>query len=258
MMTDRQDSRSSALSEDPRDGSSALSEQGSFSRVILLALALIAAAALAYLLPIRTWLRGSGELHQIIASVGLWVYPLGILTVAATVACGVPRLLLCALMGMALGFWQGLLIVQTGTLLGFYSVFIFTRWGGRDWALRRWVPLRKWATLVHEHGTVGVILIRQLPIHGTVINLALGLSHVKHRHFLFGTLIGSLPEAIPATLAGAGLVKPSIKLTAGYLTVAMLIFAGIWIGCGYMLKALRKTPSGSVIVADAAILKGNA
>ncbi len=258
MMTDQQDSRSNPLPTETPDAPSALSEQGGLSRVILLALVLIVAAGLAYFLPIRTWLRGSGQLHQIIASMGVWVYPLGIIAVAGTVACGVPRLLLCALMGMALGFWPGLLVVQTGTLLGFYSVFIFTRWGGRDWVLRRWPPLRKWAALVHEHGTIGVILIRQLPIHGSLINLALGLSHVKHRHFLIGTLIGSLPEAIPATLAGAGLVKSSIKLTAGYLTAAMLIFAVIWIGCGYVLKALRKTPSGSVIAADAAILKGNA
>jgi len=234
------------------------SDAGSFRRVILLASVLLVLAALAYFVPFRSWLRGSGQVSLALHAMGIWMYPACVAAVAILVACGVPRLLLCALSGMLLSFLPGLLVVQAGTLLGYYAVFLFSRWGGRDWALRRFPALKKWASLVHEHGTIGVILIRQLPVHGTIVNLALGVSHVRHRHFLIGTFFGALPEAIPATLAGAGLVKGSIKLTVGYLTIALVVLGVLWIGCGYLVKAARKTRAGSDLMVEAAILKGKA
>ncbi len=231
-------------------------QSGGHRRVVLLAAILVAAGVLAYFVPVKNWHQDAAQIRKIVASAGVWVYPAGIAATAILVACGVPRLVLCGIAGMTLGFWWGLAVVQVGSLLGFYGVFLFIRWGGRDWGLRHWPALRKWADLVHDHGTLGVILIRQLPIHGSLINLALGLSNVKHRHFLLGTLIGSLPEAIPTTLAGAGLVRPSIEATLSYLAVAMTALVVIWIGCGYLLRALRNSRAGAEILADADTLKG--
>jgi len=225
-------------------------------RVVLLCAVIIGAMVLAYLLPIRARLQDPALDRRVILSAGVWIYPASLATVAILVSCGVPRLLLCAVGGMILGFWWGIAIVQLGSLLGYYAVFLFIRWGGRDWALHRWPALRKWSNLVHDHGIMGVILLRQLPIHGSFVNLGLGLSHVKHRDFLVGTAIGSLPEAIPATLAGAGLVKSSIKTTAGYLGIALMALTLIWILCGYLLRAARSSRSGSALLAEAASLKG--
>jgi uncharacterized membrane protein YdjX (TVP38/TMEM64 family) len=225
-------------------------------RVVLLGAVLILLMTLAYVLPIRHWLSNSGQVRHAMAALGPWAFPASMIVVATLVGCGVPRLLVCAVAGMVLGFWWGLFVVQVGTLLGYYAIFLFIRWGGRDWALRHWPTLHKWANLVHAHGFVGVILLRQLPIHGTVVNLGLGLSHVKHRHFLIGTAIGSLPEAIPATLAGAGLVKVSMKTTSIYLAVAMVVLALVWIGCGYLARAMKKSRSGAELLAEAEVLKG--
>src|SRR5437764_8683913 len=73
--------------------------------VIILLIVLSAAIAAAYLLPIRAWLKDAGHLHQAVQSLGSWIYPVGILAIAGLVACGVPRLLLCTVSGIALGFW---------------------------------------------------------------------------------------------------------------------------------------------------------
>jgi uncharacterized membrane protein YdjX (TVP38/TMEM64 family) len=73
-----------------------------------------------------------------------------------------------------------------------------------------------------------------------LINVSLGLSHVKHLHFLLGSAIGLLPEAVPATLVGAGLVKASLKDSAGYLSIAAAGVALLWIVCGYALREMRK------------------
>jgi uncharacterized membrane protein YdjX (TVP38/TMEM64 family) len=225
--------------------------RGGHRRVLLVTAVLIGTALFAFFAPIHQWLRDLGQIRNYVSSAGAWIYPASVAAVAVLVACGVPRLVLCGVAGMAFGFWWGLAVVQVGTLLGLYAVFLFIRWGGRDWALRHWPALHKWANLVHDHGTVGVILLRLLPIHGSLVNLGLGLSHVKHRHFLLGTIIGSLPEAIPATLAGAGLVKPSMQATASYLGIAVAALAIIWIVCGVTLRKLRNTRDGAELLADA-------
>jgi uncharacterized membrane protein YdjX (TVP38/TMEM64 family) len=225
--------------------------KGAVWRALIIAAVLIAAVLTIHLTPIREWLKDAARVRQTPDELGPWVYPVTIIAVAALVSCGVPRLLFCALGGMLFGFWLGLLLTQAGTLLGHYCVFLFIRWGGRDWVLNRWPKLNRWADLIHEQGVVGVILIRQLPAHAMLTNLCLGLSHVKHRHFLIGTAIGLLPEAIPVTLVGAGLVKASLKDSAGYLAIAAGAFALIWIGGAYALKAMRRRQAGSEIVTGA-------
>src|SRR5205823_2331853 len=138
------------------------------------------------------------------------------------------RLLLCTLLGMVLGLWPALIVGELATVLSYYSLFLFVRWGGRDWALHRWPKLRKWSEAIRDQGVVAVILIRQLPIHGTVTNVAMGLSRVKHRHFLIGTAIGVIPELIPAVLIGTGLGERSGKSMAGYLSIGAVAFGILW------------------------------
>jgi uncharacterized membrane protein YdjX (TVP38/TMEM64 family) len=213
---------------------------GTFVRAVLMTVVLVAAVLVVHRTPISSWLANVERVRFSLAGVGVWVYPLSVLAVGVLVACGVPRLLFCAIGGAIFGFWLGLLLTQLGTLLGHYGVFLFVRWGGREWALHRWPKLRRWADLMHDQGVVGVILVRQLPAHAMVLNVALGISHVKHRHFLLGTIIGVLPEAVPATLVGAGLVKASLKDSAGYVALAVGALALIWIFCGYALREMRK------------------
>jgi len=101
---------------------------------------------------------------------------------------------------------------------------------------------RQIADTIQDQGVAGVILARQIPIHGTLINFCLGLSRVKHRHFLIGTAIGMLPEAIPVALVGAGLVKSSFKESAGVLGLAVVAFVLLWIGSAYAFRRLRSRP----------------
>lgn len=231
----------------PHDSAVTRKKPGALGRVLLIGGLLMAAALVVHLTPIRAWLADAERVRATLTSLGLWVYPVSTFAVAILVACGIPRLLLCAAGGAAFGFWIGLLIVQAGTLLGHYVVFLCIRWAGRDWVLRKWPKLRKWAEIIHEQGIVGVFLVRQLPGHAMLANTCLGLSHVRHHHFLVGTLIGLLPEAIPATLIGAGLVKNSLMDSAGYLALAGAAVAVIWIGCGYVLRQMKNNHSISEV-----------
>jgi uncharacterized membrane protein YdjX (TVP38/TMEM64 family) len=222
-------------------------------RAIVLVVVLIAALTGAYFSPIRSWLGNAARVREVVASLGLWVYPLGIVGGGMMVSCGVPRLL-CLVAGTVLGFWGGMLIGVLGTILGYYCVFMFIRWGGREWALHRWPKLNKWAELVKGQGIVGVILLRQMPIHGTITNLGLGLSGMRQRDFVIGTAIGIIPESIPVILVGTGLMKGSPKAIASRIAIAAIVFAVIWISCAYVMKRMRKSRSGTTLMADPSAL----
>jgi uncharacterized membrane protein YdjX (TVP38/TMEM64 family) len=221
-------------------------------RAIVLVSVLVIVAVGIHFTPISAWLQDTEQLHRSVHALGHWTYPATVLTVAVLVAFGVPRLLFCAAGGMVLGFWPGLILTQIGTLLGYYAAFLLIRWGNRDRALHRFSKIARLAELVQGQGVLGVILLRQLPLHGTLVNLCLGLSRVKHRHFLIGSAIGILTEAIPATLIGAGLVKPSFKDSARYLVIAGIVTAVVSIACTYWIRRIRRSRAGSMLIDEAA------
>jgi uncharacterized membrane protein YdjX (TVP38/TMEM64 family) len=228
------DGESSSLSS-PRSG-------GGVGRILLVGVVLLAAAAALHLTPLHAYLSDAQRLRGDLLRLGAWVYPLTVIGVALVLACGMPRLPIHAAGGMIFGFWTGLVLTLLGAILGHYVVFLFIRWGGREWVLQRWPALRKWADLIHDRGVIGVLLVRQLPAHSMVINTALALSNVSHRDFLAGTALGLLPEAIPATLIGAGLMRASLRGSTGYFALAAAAFALIWIGGGYTLRTWHRHP----------------
>jgi uncharacterized membrane protein YdjX (TVP38/TMEM64 family) len=200
----------------------------------LMMLAVVAAAfALVYFTPARKYLAN-------IESVKLWLLSLGWVGPAAwtaivfvLVAAGMPRLLFCPIGGLAFGFWRGLLWTQVATLAGYYALFLFVRWGGRDFVLRHWPRVGRLKEHFHGHSAALLVFaMRQLPISGLIINFLLGLSPIRHRHFLLGTAFGILPEAIPFTLVASGMIKLSGGNTPLYIAAAvgvlLLVCASLW------------------------------
>ncbi len=208
-------------------------------RIAFLAVLLVVLLGTVYLSPLRGYLGRLEELRDTIRGFGLLAPLVLTVGVAVLVALGFPRLLFCVIAGMALGFWWGLLWTQLGTLLGNYALFLVARWGGGEW-VRRYVARRsRLASLIHEEGILGVILARQLPVPGMLVNLAFGLLSLRHRHFILGTLIGQLPEAIPFTLIGAGVVKASLAKSAGLVGLAVALAALVWFGLRWFARKRR-------------------
>ena len=210
------------------------SKKMSFIWKPLIMLAVVAAAiAVVYFTPARKYLGNIQVVKSWLLSLG-WVGPavwMGI--VFALVATGMPRLLFCPIGGLAFGFWYGLLWTQLATLFGYYVLFLFVRWGGRDFVLRHWPRVGRLKK--HFHGNSAALLVfgvRQLPISGLIINFLLGLSPIRHRHFLLGTALGILPEAIPFTLVASGTFKLTGRNTPLYIVAAvgllLLVCASLW------------------------------
>jgi uncharacterized membrane protein YdjX (TVP38/TMEM64 family) len=134
-------------------------------------------------------------------------------------------------------------------LLGNYISFILIRAGVRDWAQRelsRRAPLQRSIQLIQQKGALGVVLARQLPLPGMLINLACALFPITHFDFVVGTLIGQLPQAIPFTLIGAGVLQASFEKSVGLIGLAVVIAVLAWLGLRLALRriASRKSNGG--------------
>jgi len=209
--------------------------RGASKAAIVLAV-LLAALAVVYLTPLRTALSDVQEISLRLQAMG-WSAAVPFTGgVAVLAAIGCPRLLLCPIGGMAFGFWWGLVWTQVGTMIGFYAMFLFVRWGGSEFAAKRWPKLDSLAHRVGRGGVLTVLLVRQMPVAGFYLNVLLGLMPLRHRHFLAGTFLGILPEAIPLTLLGAGASEGSFGKVVAYVVTAVVCFAAGGLGLRRLLK----------------------
>lgn len=245
--------------ETPTDSSPVAAGAGgrrAIFRMVLIGAVLVALATAFYFSPVRPWLQDTDAVRRKLATMGWWAYPACVLGVAVLVGCGAPRLLFAAVGAMVLGLWLGLLLTQLGALIGYYGVFCFVRWGGGDWVLARWPRVARWAELLRGQGVLGVVLVRQIPIHGTLLNMCLGLSGVKHRHFLIGSAIGLIPEAVPVGLVGAGLAQSSLKQSAAYLGLAFVAFVVVGVICARALRKWKQTREGAELINEVTSSEG--
>lgn len=203
----------------------------------LLVLAVLAVCmVVVYLSPLREYLGQVKQIKARLNSLGLLGPVVYMTAVFLMISLGFPRLVFCPLGGMIFGFVKGLLWTQIPTLLGYYVIFLFVRWGGRDWVLRHWPRLQRPHKVFERHAVPAIVVMRQLPISGLIINLALGVSPIRHRDFLIGTAIGLFPEAIPFTLVASGTVKAGGGESAAYVVGAVLILLVLWAGLWFFAR----------------------
>jgi uncharacterized membrane protein YdjX (TVP38/TMEM64 family) len=129
----------------------------------------------------------------------------------------IPGALLTLVAGAVFGLWRGVLIVFTGAVLGSSSAFAIARTLGRDrvtaW-LARDERLAAIGRAVAGKGVTVVLLLRLSPIFPyNVLNYALGLSDIRYRDFLIGS-IGMLPGTFLYTYYGK-IVGDVAALVAG-------------------------------------------
>ena len=187
---------------------------------------LVAALAVVYFSPLQGYLHEVRHIRTDLQQTGHWEPIIYMLAVFLLTSIGVPRLLFCVLGGILFGFKMGLLWTQLPTLAGYYATFCFLRWGGRNFVSRRWPRLTNTPFVFGKHAAFKLILLRQVPITGIIINSFLAVSPMRHRDFLLGTALGLLPQAIPVTLIGSSAVKTERSDQMLFLGVAFLVFLG--------------------------------
>jgi uncharacterized membrane protein YdjX (TVP38/TMEM64 family) len=120
------------------------------------------------------------------------------------------------------------------------------RWGGKSFVLRHYPRTAHVAHFFARGGIPAVVIVRQMPVAGFLINILLGLTHVRHRDFLAGTVLGILPEAVPATLIGSGAVLVSAPHSAAYITLAVAGLVVVWIALGWFIRHSKSETAEAV------------
>ncbi|MFT3847967.1 MAG: VTT domain-containing protein [Propionivibrio sp.] len=228
---DRIDAEAEAVSEETEtaelEGAARNTSRKLLTLLIVGALLLVAIHVTPWGQKIRDW----DTLAGLFKGGGLQAEVFFVLISASLMMLGVPRLLFCALAGFAFGFWEGLLWSMVGSLIGSYTAFIAARWGARDWLTARFGQRRFFGRIVHTRPTVmSVVLVRMLPVSNAIINFGLALSRVGSRIFLFGSLIGFLPQGVIAVVIGSGLATDVPWASAAQIGIAavLLLATIVW------------------------------
>ena len=191
---------------------------------------------------LTAWLQ---KLSLSVAELG-WSAPIVFLAmVALLTAIGVPRLLLCVASGAAFGFGTGLLLGLAGSLVGSYASFTIARWCGREYLLGRWRKLEPLSVKAGDKGLLSVVLMRLLPLGSLHVSVLLGITTVSHRQFLLGSALGFIPEAVPATLVGAGAVQAEVGTTIRFGLLAALLLGLLGLGLWWLTCSARSPLSAS-------------
>lgn len=166
-----------------------------------------------------------------------------VLLTAGLMSIGMPRLVFFLLGGVVFGFWHGLLLALTGSLIGSFIAFRLARWGGRDWLAGRFGESRLFGSILATKPTaMSVALVRMLPVSNIVLNIGLSVSNVGNRAFLLGTLLGFLPQGVVAVLIGSGVGEETLLDGVVYIGFAaiLLLLAIYW-----SARRLRAAREGS-------------
>jgi len=127
-------------------------------------------------------------------------------------AIGCPRQLVAFLGGYAFGAVNGALLSTLGVGMGCVLSLFFARIVIRPFVNRRF-PQRviKFNNFLSVRPVIKTIVIRLLPMgNNLVTNLIAGVTAVKARHFVLGSLIGYIPQMAIFALMGKGVVVLSV------------------------------------------------
>jgi uncharacterized membrane protein YdjX (TVP38/TMEM64 family) len=214
--------------------------RGTILRALGLLAFLAALAVAASLPPVRGfWMSREAEIERLIDACGIWA-PIAFSGGAALlIAAGIPRMAFFFIAGAVFGILSGFLLASIATVAGFSAVFFAVRTSAlRRLVLERFPASGKMAAMLRRDSIPSVILFRQLPLPGLVLNIALGMSTVGWRPFLLGTLAGIVPLGLPMSLLGAGFGKKTVEETAFYLVGSAILIAVAWIACGAWTRRL--------------------
>jgi uncharacterized membrane protein YdjX (TVP38/TMEM64 family) len=175
-------------------------------KLALLGLALLTAAAvlrytnaIAYVTP--------ANIQRMREALGVWAPLAFVLLYAAGTLVAAPGSVLSLTGGFLFGTLIGGTLIVVGATGGAICAFLLARYAGRD-AIAKFISgghLEKFDKLVRGSGLSAVLFTRLVPLFPfNFLNFAWGLTSVRFRDYVIGTVIGIIPGAfVYANLAGA-------------------------------------------------------
>ena len=171
-------------------------KSGSFVKLSLLLVVIVGGFLLFRYSPLAEYVEPS-RLKAFFESISqTWWAPFAYMALYAIgTLLGLPGLVLTILGGVTFGVWPGALYVLIGANVGANLAFGLARVLGRDF-VSRFVkgPIDAIDRQLRDQGTMRILQLRLIPvIPFNLLNFVSGLSSVKHRSYLIGTLAGMVP-----------------------------------------------------------------
>ncbi|HEY9651026.1 MAG TPA: TVP38/TMEM64 family protein [Coleofasciculaceae cyanobacterium] len=198
-----------------------------FYTFILISFCIVATILGAYLLgnidqaQIQTWLKSAGLWAPVIYVV---LYTVGTLLILPSTPLNLTG-------GAIFGSWWGTLWSTVAATIAAVVAFAFTRTVGREAIAKKFAG--RWEAMdaeIRQGGLYYIFAIRMLPIvpYGPV-NFAAGLTSIRFKDYLLGTVLGTVPGIVPFVMMGDGLQslkKGDILPLMGGLSLAGILVAG--------------------------------
>ena len=152
------------------------------------------------------------DFQTTIKDLGLWA-PAAFVCLYAIATIFIPSTPFMVLSGLLFGFQEGLLYTVIGGLLSSLIVFTISRRLGKEWveSILQHKYLRKLGNYNKrlESGAIwDLTILRILPIMPfNILNILMGVSRIKTRDYIFGTLIGLAPSNVLSVYFGHFLTK---------------------------------------------------
>lgn len=127
-------------------------------------------------------------------------------------AIGSPRQVVAFMGGYAFGFIYGAIYSTLATALGCALSFYFARFLARPWVKHKYPhKIININRFLSQHTFTKTIVIRLLPLGSNLItNLIAGVTDIKARYFILGSLVGYVPQMAIFALMGKGIVVLSV------------------------------------------------
>ena len=181
------------------------------ARWVVLAVVLLAAVVLALVVPLPTAL----ELRDRVRDLGAWAPVTFLLAHALVTTTPIPRTAFSLAAGLLFGPWPALALCLVASTASAAAGFgIARRLGGR--AIRRLGPgrVRLLEARLSSRGLLSVLSARLVPmIPFAPLNYTFGVTSVRWRHYLGGTVLGLVPGTTAVVLLGdavTGTLSPTL------------------------------------------------
>ncbi len=152
------------------------------------------------------------EFRQFLRDFGIWA-PVVFIALYTLGTIFIPSTPCMAIAGLLFGFKYGLLYTIIGGFASSLIVFTIGRLLGKEWVEKalqhRYFKYLESYNKRLERGAVwDLIILRAAPVMPfNVLNILMGVSRIKTREYIIGTIIGLLPSNLFAVYAGTFITK---------------------------------------------------
>ncbi len=191
--------------------------------VVLLVAALV-------IVSVSVGVPGVSRLREDFAQFGVWAGVVYAGLYAAVSLAPLPAAVFTLGAGALFGVTEGLVVVEAGATVGAVIGFWLARVLGRDFVARvSGASVEKLDERFTGRGVLAVLAVRLLPVLPfAAVNYVSGLTSIRFRHYLLGTVVGILPAATAYVVLGAYGSRPgSVPFLVALGGLLVLVVVGL-------------------------------